>query len=271
MANDVVRDIRDYRSIIEKVTAHKDVDVETLGKLLQLQKEWEQSQGAIHFNTQMALAQGRMAAISRDSANPATRSRYASLAALDNAIRPIYAACGFSIDFTEEPYKDDVAHVVASVSCGSITHHHHIFMPFTTQGARGGAVSTPTHAKMGAITYARRGLLKMIFNLAEEDDDGNRAWPRRPAVSGRDGSAPVNKPAATADAWGPKELEHSKAKSDAVIAAFNQCGDAVSVKAYAQGLAGTLDDLSQDDYERVQAEYRKSLERFNAPAEEKPE
>jgi hypothetical protein len=34
---------------------------------------------------------------------------------------------------------------------------------------------TPTHASIAAVTYGRRALLKMIFNLAEDDDDGNLA------------------------------------------------------------------------------------------------
>jgi hypothetical protein len=37
---------------------------------------------------------------------------------------------------------------------------------------------TKTHAVMAAVTYAKRGLLKMIFNVAETndaDDDGNTA------------------------------------------------------------------------------------------------
>jgi hypothetical protein len=122
----------------------------------------------------MALAQGEMTSISKDSANPSTRSRYASLVALDAIIRQIYTKYGFAVDFTEEQYtKEDVAHIVASVSCGSLTKHYHFFVPWTTHGSQGRAVHTPTHAKMGAITYARRGLLKMIFNLAEADDDGN--------------------------------------------------------------------------------------------------
>lgn len=165
---------RDYHDIIQKVASVKDLNVEKLARLLELQAEWDRRQDEIRFNESMAAAQSEMSTISKDSANPATRSRYASLAALDNAIRPIYGKYGFKVDFSEEPHiKDDWLHLVASVSCGAITKHYHFFLPWTTQGARGGQVSTPTHAKMGAATYARRGLLKMIWNLAEEDDDGN--------------------------------------------------------------------------------------------------
>jgi len=38
-------------------------------------------------------------------------------------------------------------------------------------GANGAAVMTRTHAMGASSTYARRQLLKMIFNLAERDDD----------------------------------------------------------------------------------------------------
>ena len=44
-------------------------------------------------------------------------------------------------------------------------------------GPKGAAVMTRTHAIGSAVTYGKRQLLKMIFNLAEagDDDDGNAA------------------------------------------------------------------------------------------------
>jgi hypothetical protein len=53
----------------------------------------------------------------------------------------------------------------------------HIDIPIVTKGPQGKDVMTATHATMSANTYGKRGLLKMIFNIAEynEDDDGNAA------------------------------------------------------------------------------------------------
>lgn len=176
---------RDYRDVIAKVAAVKDLDVEKLRQIMQLQEDYEKRQAATLYNEQMSKAQGEMQSVWKNSPNPQTHSRYADLAALDNAIRPIYTKNGFSIQFDEEPDRDDRAHVVAYVSCGAETRRHHFFVPFTNLGFKGLPNMTMTHAKMSAITYARRGLLKMIFNLAEEDDDGNRA-------GGVNGAAPLD-------------------------------------------------------------------------------
>ena len=255
---------RDYRDVISKVAAVKDLDVDKLEKLLQLQEDWERRQAEAYFNGQMALAQGEMAAISRDATNPATRSRYATLAALDNMIRPIYTKYGLSIDFSEEPYtKEEVAHVVASVRCGSVTRHFHLFMPWTTQGARGGSVSTPTHAKMGAMTYARRGLLKMIFNLAEEDDDGNTAGQRFQRTDPYPSpSSPVSRPAR------PSPPPPDPAEIESIVAAMERCSTETDLRAYIKSLEGRLDGILGPDRQRIQTRYTEMLTGFRKPEAE---
>ena len=50
-------------------------------------------------------------------------------------------------------------------------------MPADGKGAKGGDVMTKTHAAGAAVTYGRRYLLGMIFNITTitKDDDGNSA------------------------------------------------------------------------------------------------
>src|SRR6202030_1307723 len=56
---------------------------------------------------------------------------------------------------------------------------YHLDMPVDGKGARGGDVMTKTHAMGSGITYGKRYLLGMIFNLAiVKDDDGNAAGGR---------------------------------------------------------------------------------------------
>ena len=56
----------------------------------------------------------------------------------------------------------------------------HIDMPADGKGAQGRDVMTRTHATGSAVSYGRRYLLLMIFNIAVggEDDDGNAAGKR---------------------------------------------------------------------------------------------
>jgi hypothetical protein len=58
-------------------------------------------------------------------------------------------------------------------------------MPADGKGAKGGDVMTKTHAIGAAVTYGKRYLLGMIFNIAvggDVDDDGNSNGGRQPST-----------------------------------------------------------------------------------------
>ena len=64
------------------------------------------------------------------------------------------------------------------MSLGGYTRRYHIDMPADGKGAKGGDVMTRTHATGSAVSYGKRYLLIMIFNLTmggEYEDDGNAA------------------------------------------------------------------------------------------------
>jgi hypothetical protein len=66
--------------------------------------------------------------------------------------------------------------IVGMLSNGIIARRFQVDMPIVTQGLRGGDMMTRSHATMSAITYGKRALEIMMFNLAiGDDDDGNRA------------------------------------------------------------------------------------------------
>ena len=58
---------------------------------------------ATQFMAALVKAQRDMAPIARDMDNPSTKSRYASLAAVDRAIRPAYTAAGLAPTFDTRP------------------------------------------------------------------------------------------------------------------------------------------------------------------------
>jgi hypothetical protein len=135
----------------------------------------------------MAAAQAEMEPIRFDSSNDQTRSRYASYAALDRTVRPIYTRHGFALSFnTADAALPEQARIVCDVChAGGHTRRYHIDMPVDGKGARGGDVMTKTHAMGSGISYGMRYLLRMIFNLAiDQDDDGNAAggWADRRRV-----------------------------------------------------------------------------------------
>jgi hypothetical protein len=132
----------------------------------------------------MAEVQAKMVRIAADAANSSTKSRYATYAALDRALRPLYTAAGFGLTFDEEvgAVGADMVRVVAylthAVKGAKISHTrvYRVDIPADGKGAKGGDVMTKTHAHGSAFTYGKRYLLGMIFNIAiGKDDDGNAA------------------------------------------------------------------------------------------------
>jgi hypothetical protein len=131
----------------------------------------------VEFNRGMHRCQQQMKRIATDMENPQTRSRYASYAQIDRTIRPIYTEEGFSLSFGDgEPIAPEFIRIICYVShVDGHTRMYHKDMPIVTTGPKGNDVMTKVHAHGSADQYAKRYLVKDIFNLAigEDDDDGN--------------------------------------------------------------------------------------------------
>jgi hypothetical protein len=241
---------RDYHDIIARVAAVKNLtsdDVDKLQRMMTMQEELEKRQAATRYNEAMSLAQGEMTRISKDSANPITRSKYASLEALDEAIRPIYTRYGFSVSFNDETPDDrpDWLRLIAYVSCGSETRKFTKWIPVSTTGIRGQTAMTPTHASIASVTYGRRALLKMIWNLAEEDTDGNLK-----PNSGR------------ADFHDPETGEIKKLDANVVIAEMQQCKDHTALHVYGQNNRPDYLKLAAADRAKIDAVYKELMDKF---------
>jgi ERF superfamily len=170
-----------FLQMIERAARDPAVDIDKLDRLL-LMRERENARVAEQaFNAALAEAQTAMHPVATDSDNPQTGSRYASYAALDRAVRPIYTMHGFALSFnTADAPGSEQARILCDVShVGGHTRRCHIDMPVDGKGARGGDVMSKTHAMGSGVSYGMRYLLRMIFNLAiDYDDDGNAAGGR---------------------------------------------------------------------------------------------
>ena len=173
--------------VIERAALNPNVEIEKMERLLSMQERILDRESEQLFNAAMNEAQTEMLPISQDASNPQTRSKYASYTALDNALRPIYTKHGFSLSFnTGEGAPENHVRVICKVSHrGGHSDFPCIDIPADGKGAKGGDVQTKTHATMSAVSYGRRALLKMIFNIAEgqHDDDGNAASQVGPLLS----------------------------------------------------------------------------------------
>ncbi len=162
---------------IQSAAANPDVDIDKMERLWDMHKQLVDSQNEAAFNNAMTEAQSEMRRVAADARNPQTHSEYASYAAIDKALRPIYTKHRFALSFdTGEGAPDEYVRVVCNVSHGGgHSKSYHIDMPADGKGAKGGDVMTKTHAVGAGMSYGMRYLLKMIFNVAigDDDNDGN--------------------------------------------------------------------------------------------------
>lgn len=176
----VVADAATIMQIIARAASDSSIDIDKLERLAGMYERMTDRQAVQAFGAAMSAAQGEMGRVAADANNPQTKSKYASYAALDRELRPIYTRHGFSLSFgTGDGAPSDYVRVTCTVAhAEGHREPYHVDMPADGKGAKGGDVMTKTHATGAAMTYGQRYLLKLIFNIAVGDDN--------------DGSGPVS-------------------------------------------------------------------------------
>ncbi len=164
--------------LIERVACDPSADVGKMRELLDMHQALQGRQAEKAYGVAMSDAQKEMQPIATDCMNSQTKSKYASYAALDRVMRPIYTKHGFAPTFdTEQGAPEGYVRIVCDLMhSGGHKRRYQIDMPADGKGAKGGDVMTKTHATGSAASYGQRYLLKMMFNIAiSDDDDGNAA------------------------------------------------------------------------------------------------
>ena len=163
--------------VLGRAMSDPSIEVEKVERYAALYERAIAREDEIAFNQAMMQAQSEMRPIAARANNPQTKSCYAKYEAVDAEARPIYTKHGFSLSFyTGEGAPEGCIRVQCKVSRGGHTERPYIDMPADGKGAKGGDVMTKTHATGAGVTYGRRYLLGMIFNLVIGDDrDGNDA------------------------------------------------------------------------------------------------
>ncbi len=157
------------------------VDVEKMRALTDLRRQMRMEDAEEQFNLALTAAQTEMRPVEADANNPSTKSKYATLYGVDKALRPIYVKHGFSISYntTDSPLPAHTR-VLAYVSRGLYTRTYQYDVAIDAKGPKGNDVMNKTHAGGSALSYGKRYLLLMIFNVTihrgiDRDDDGRAA------------------------------------------------------------------------------------------------
>lgn len=177
--------------VFERIASAPGASVEAIERLMALWERIEAKKAEQAFNAAMTEAQKEMRAVAPDAFNPQTKSKYATLAALDADLRPVYTKHGFALSFDtgDAPHELEVRVLCYVSHAGGHAKTYKIDMPADGKGAKGGDAMTRTHATGSAASYGQRYLLKLIFNVTvgELDDDGNGAARPKPPSADPEG------------------------------------------------------------------------------------
>lgn len=163
---------------VARAAADPMVDVEKMERLFAMHERMEARQAQQAFNSALAAAQREMPLIGKDRHNSQTNSDYATLDAINAQIVPIYTRHGLALSFdtTDSPLEGHVRVVCRVTHTGGHSQTYTHDNPLDLTGIGGKVNKTATHGRGSAITYARRYLTLLIFNLRTGyDDDGNGA------------------------------------------------------------------------------------------------
>ena len=158
--------------VIQNAALRPDVDIDKMERLYAMHERELARQAKVAFDEAFAAAQADMRPVVTNKRNDQTRSNYANLKAIADAIDPIIAKCGFGKSFgqAECPIEGHYR-VTMELSHSGHSKHYYADVPTDGAGMKGNANKTATHAFGSTMSYGRRYLKLLAFDIATGDDD----------------------------------------------------------------------------------------------------
>ncbi|PHR83135.1 ERF family protein [Henriciella sp.] len=163
--------------VIAQAARDPQVDVNKMQALLQMKREEEDRDAQRLFNRAFVACKKEVRPVYRNKYNEQTKSKYADGTAVADVIDPVQEEHGFSISYsTAQSARDGYYKII-----GKLIHeegHTELYeadIPEDKTGIKGTANKTDTHAFGSSMTYGRRYLKLLIWDLVVKDDDGQRA------------------------------------------------------------------------------------------------
>lgn len=164
--------------VIARAANDPATDVSKMEKLLEMYERISAKNAEVAFNLSMKAAQEEMPKILRNKENAQTNSRYADLEQVNAAIVPVYTKHGFSLSFGTADCPI-AGHFRITCLVSHISGHSRQYqadIPIDMTGLKGNLNKTATHGFGSTMSYGRRYLTLLVFNitLTNEDKDGNQ-------------------------------------------------------------------------------------------------
>jgi len=247
----VTKPTSDLLGFIERAAKDPTFDVNKFSILLDRQQALLREHRLMQFNAAFARMQNEIGAIIKTGKNPIFKNPYARLEDLDDAVRPVCSANGFSIRYTtNENWKDGwllviltLAHEGGHSETTSLPGPYDMMPP----GSSGrGPARSPIQAIGSTVSYLRRYTLQMALNLVPKndpaDDDGRRT--QREYLEHRD------------------EVK-SDATADSIIEDIQACKSHTELHVYKQQhIEPIWGKLFPPDRQRIEREYKTLMEKF---------
>lgn len=166
-------DANNLLAIIATAVADPRMDVEKIERLLAVHQTIMAEQRKQAYIQAMARLAPRLPEIDKnghvvhETKNGMVDRRYARLEDIDRAIRPLYSAEGFSISWNTGVGDGGKVRVIGT--CSHIEGHaetRQLDLPHDSSGSK-----NPVQAVNSTVSYGKRIITTMIFNLIAKDED----------------------------------------------------------------------------------------------------
>jgi hypothetical protein len=170
-----VNDPDSFLRFIAEASRDGTVDLAKMDHLYEMRERMLARQAHLDFNAALKAAKKDMPRILRNKENKHTKSTYADLAAVSAAMDPVITQHGFSTSFgtADSPLPNHYRITCTLSHDGGHEKEYQADIPIDSAGPKGEQNKTLTHAFGSTMSYGRRYLKMMIFDVATVDDDGN--------------------------------------------------------------------------------------------------
>jgi len=172
-----VEDANAFLGFIAEAARDPAVDVSKMERLFEMRERMLSREAHLQFNAALKRAKEQMPAVLKNKYNEQTKSHYANLESVSDAMDPIITANGFSLTFGTAPTPLEGHYLVTCTLAheGGHEKNYEAPIPIDSAGIKGTTNKTLTHAFGSTMSYGRRYLKMMIFDIKTTDDDGNAA------------------------------------------------------------------------------------------------
>lgn len=168
----------DIMSVIARAASDHTFNVDTMERLLAMQERMEERQRQAEFNAAMSRLHAAMPRISKEGriviaakeGKTGSVTKFARLEDIDRAVRPLLDAEGMSLSFDTQWVEGRVMVIGKLSHINGHSETKQIPLPLDVSGSKNNV-----QAAGSTVSYGRRYLVKMFFNIIEDGEDNDGA------------------------------------------------------------------------------------------------